>query len=72
MNLLLPCCAVALATAFATVSVASSVCPVCFSKGLTSTQQAGIHFGSPANSFLFLASADVKGFHYDANAFVRD
>lgn len=26
-------------------------------------------FGSPANSFLVLASADVKGFHYDANAF---
>lgn len=24
--------------------------------------------GSPANSFLLLASADVKGFHYDANA----
>ena len=26
-------------------------------------------YGSPANSFLVLASADVKGFHYDANAF---
>jgi hypothetical protein len=25
-------------------------------------------FGSPPNSFLVLASADVKGFHYDANA----
>jgi hypothetical protein len=29
-------------------------------------------FGSPLNSFLFLASADVKGFHYDANAFVTE
>ena len=28
-------------------------------------------FGSPTNSFLVLASADVKGFHYDANAFVN-
>ena len=27
-------------------------------------------FGSPTNSFLVLASVDVKGFHYDANAFV--
>ena len=26
-------------------------------------------FGSPVNSLLVLASADVKGFHYDANAF---
>ena len=26
-------------------------------------------YGSPTNSFLILASADVKGFHYDANAF---
>jgi hypothetical protein len=29
-------------------------------------------FGSPTNSFLVLASADVKGFHYDANAFVTE
>jgi hypothetical protein len=29
-------------------------------------------FGSPLNSFLVLASADVKGFHYDANAFVTE
>jgi hypothetical protein len=27
-----------------------------------------VDFGSPINSFLVLASADVKGFHYDANA----
>jgi hypothetical protein len=27
-----------------------------------------VDFGSPTNSFLVLASADVKGFHYDANA----
>jgi len=27
-----------------------------------------LDFGSPSNSFLLLASADVKGFHYDANA----
>jgi len=27
-----------------------------------------VDFGSPTNSFLILASADVKGFHYDANA----
>jgi hypothetical protein len=27
-----------------------------------------VDFGSPVNSFLVLASADVKGFHYDANA----
>ena len=26
-------------------------------------------YGSPTNSFLILASADVKGFHYDANVF---
>jgi hypothetical protein len=29
-------------------------------------------FGSPANSFLLLASADVKGFHYDANAIFNE
>ncbi len=29
-------------------------------------------FGSPTNSFLALASADVKGFHYDANAFFTE
>jgi hypothetical protein len=29
-------------------------------------------FGSPLNSFLILASADVKGFHYDANAFFNE
>jgi hypothetical protein len=29
-------------------------------------------FGSPSNSLLFLASADVKGFHYDANAFFTE
>jgi hypothetical protein len=29
-------------------------------------------FGSPTNSLLFLASADVKGFHYDANAFFTE
>jgi hypothetical protein len=29
-------------------------------------------FGSPTNSFLVLASADVKGFHYDANVFVTE
>jgi hypothetical protein len=28
--------------------------------------------GSPANSFLLLASADVKEFHYDANAMFND
>jgi len=27
-----------------------------------------VDFGSPINSFLVLASADVKGFHYDGNA----
>jgi hypothetical protein len=31
-----------------------------------------LDFGSPANSFLLLASADVKGFHYDANAMLND
>lgn len=29
-------------------------------------------FGSPTNSLLVLASADVKGFHYDANAFFTE
>jgi hypothetical protein len=29
-------------------------------------------FGSPTNSLLLLASADVKGFHYDANAFFAE
>lgn len=29
-------------------------------------------FGSPTNSFLVLASADIKGFHYDANAFLTE
>jgi hypothetical protein len=29
-------------------------------------------YGSPINSFLVLASADVKGFHYDANAFFTE
>jgi hypothetical protein len=29
-------------------------------------------FGSPSNSLLVLASADVKGFHYDANAFFTE
>lgn len=33
---------------------------------------AGLDFGSPSNSFLFLASADVKGFHYDANALFNE
>ena len=28
--------------------------------------------GSPTNSFLLLASADVWGFHYDANAFLNE
>jgi hypothetical protein len=28
--------------------------------------------GSPTNSFLVLASADVKGFHYDANTFFSE
>src|SRR5580704_14400483 len=29
-------------------------------------------YGSPTNSFLALASADVKGFHYDANGFFTE
>jgi len=29
-------------------------------------------FGSPINSFLVLGSGDVKGFHYDANAFFTE
>jgi hypothetical protein len=29
-------------------------------------------FGSPTNSVLLLASADLKGFHYDANAFFTE
>jgi hypothetical protein len=29
-------------------------------------------YESPTNSFLILASADVKGFHYDANAFFTE
>jgi hypothetical protein len=29
-------------------------------------------FGSPTNSLLLLGSGDVKGFHYDANAFVNE
>src|SRR5467141_50439 len=31
-----------------------------------------LDFGSPTNSFLLLASAEVKGFHYDANAFLTE
>jgi hypothetical protein len=31
-----------------------------------------LDFGSPMNSFLLLASADVKGFHYDANAMLNE
>jgi hypothetical protein len=31
-----------------------------------------LDFGSPSNSFLLLASADVKGFHYDANAIFNE
>jgi hypothetical protein len=31
-----------------------------------------LDFGSPANSLLLLASADVKGFHYDANAMFNE
>ena len=31
-----------------------------------------LDFGSPINSFLVLASADVKGFHYDANAMLTE
>jgi len=30
------------------------------------------HYGSPTNSVLMLASADVKGFHWDANAFFTE
>ena len=29
-------------------------------------------YGSPINSFLLLASADVRGFHYDGNAFFTE
>jgi hypothetical protein len=31
-----------------------------------------LDFGSPVNSFLLLASADVRGFHYDANAMFNE
>jgi hypothetical protein len=31
-----------------------------------------LDFGSPTNSFLVLASADVKRFHYDANALFNE
>jgi hypothetical protein len=31
-----------------------------------------LDFGSPKNSFLILASADVRGFHYDANALFNE
>lgn len=31
-----------------------------------------VDFGSPRNSLLLLASADVKGFHYDANAIFNE
>jgi hypothetical protein len=31
-----------------------------------------LDFGSPVNSGLLLASADVKGFHYDANAMLNE
>ena len=31
-----------------------------------------LDIGSATNSFLFLASADLKGFHYDANLFFND
>ena len=31
-----------------------------------------LDFGSPRNSFLLLASADVKGFHYDSNAIFNE
>jgi hypothetical protein len=31
-----------------------------------------LDYGSPANSFLLLASGDVKGFHYDANAMLNE
>jgi hypothetical protein len=30
------------------------------------------YYGSPTNSFLVLASADVQGFHYDANVFLTE
>jgi hypothetical protein len=33
---------------------------------------AELDVGSPVNSFLVLASADVKGFHYDANAVLNE
>ncbi len=33
---------------------------------------ADLDFGSPSNSVLLLASAEVHGFHYDANAFFND
>jgi hypothetical protein len=31
-----------------------------------------LDYGSPTNSFLLLASGDVKGFHYDANAMLNE
>jgi hypothetical protein len=31
-----------------------------------------LDFGSPTNSLFLLASADVKGFHYDANTFINE
>jgi hypothetical protein len=31
-----------------------------------------LDFGSPRNSLLLLASADVKGFHYDVNAMLNE
>jgi hypothetical protein len=31
-----------------------------------------LDFGSPRNSMILLASADVKGFHYDANAMLNE
>jgi hypothetical protein len=31
-----------------------------------------VDFGSPTNSFIVLASADVRGFHYDANALFNE
>jgi hypothetical protein len=31
-----------------------------------------LDIGSPTNSLFLLASADVKGFHYDANAFINE
>jgi len=31
-----------------------------------------LDFGSPGNSFILLASADVRGFHYDANALFNE